>query len=401
QIPKIYGEETIEYFRKIASTAHTIFDKVIKEYREKEDYRKLFPFSKELEELMLLPMQYEGYLAIARMDIFYNEDTGDFKFCEVNADGTASMLRDAEMRRALIHNPAHQEVIRHYDFEVFELFDTWVKAFMDLYNTYPKKRQKPNVALVDFLEYSTICDFWEFAQRFQEAGFNCEICDIRSLEYRDGALYSATGNRIDAVYRRVVTADLMAHYEEASALLNCVRDDNVFMAGAFCTQAIHSKNLFRVLHLDRTKSFLTEEEREFVEKHIPKTFVYSTGSIDPEEIRKNKDHYIIKPMDAYASRGIYAAGREYTQEDWDRVTVELLDKGYVCQEFCEQYVLDNIDYAWGDGEWHPFLNMTGLYVYNGEFAGIHMRMAEGDGIIVAFENERTAPLYVVKGRKED
>ena len=78
----------------------------------------------------------------------------------------------------------------------------------------------------------------------------------------------------------------------------------------------------------------------------------------------------------------------------------LYGKGYVCQEYCRQYLTENIDFAWGDGAWHPFMNMQGLYVYNGVFSGFLMRMACGENIIVAHENERTAPVFVVKGRRK-
>ena len=104
-----------------------------------------------------------------------------------------------------------------------------------------------------------------------------------------------------------------------------------------------------------------------------------------------------KPMDAYASKGIYAAGREYDQQAWKELCADLYGKGMVCQEYCTQYMTPNIDYAWGDGEWHPYINMPGLYSYNGQFAGILMRMACEEKIIVAHENERTAPVFVVKG----
>ena len=399
QIPKIFDEETIAEFRRIGEITHRIFGKVIQEYRTHADFRKLFPFSKELEELMLLPAPYDGFLPIARFDLFYNEETGEFMFCEINADGTAAMLRDPELRRALIHNPAHQAVIREYDLEPFELFDSWVHTFLDLYNTYPKKKEDPQVAIVDFLENATLRDFEEYARHFQQAGIRCEVCDIRSLTYRGGVLYSAAGNPVDAIYRRAVTADVMDHYDEVTDFLDAVRDDAVFLAGAFATQVVHSKWLFYILHLERTKSILTEEERAFVEKHVPLTLEFSADHISLEEVRSRKNDFILKPMDAYASKGVYAAGHEYTQDDWNTVTADLYNTGYICQQYCRQYLTENIDFAWGDGEWHPFINMPGLYMYNGAFSGILMRMACDEKIIVAHENERTAPVFLVHGKR--
>ena len=399
QIPKIYDKETIDDFRGIADITCRIFGKVIREYRTHADFRALYPFSKELEELILLPPSYEGFLPIARFDLFYNEDTGDFMFCEINADGTAAMLRDPELRKALIHNPAHQAVIREYDLQPFELFDSWVHTFLDLYETWPKKKADPQIAIVDILENATLRDFEEYARRFQAAGLRCEICDVRSLQYRDGALWSPAGNRIDAIYRRAVTADLMDHYDEITDFLDAVRDGAVFLAGAFETQLVHSKWLFYVLHQERTKSILTAEERAFVEEHIPLTVRFSPEYISLAEVQSHKDDFILKPMDAYASKGIYAAGHEYTQEDWNAVTADLYDKGYICQQYCRQYLTENIDFAWGDGQWHPYINMPGLYMYNGVFSGFLMRMACDEKIIVAHENERTAPVFVARGKR--
>lgn len=399
-IPKIFDEETIEHFRQIVDVSYSIFGKVIRQYRESESYRRLFPFPRELEELILLPPRYDCPLPIARIDIFYHEDTGDFQLCEINTDGTAAMIRDYELRKALIHNPAHQSVIKKYDLVPFELFDSWVRAFLSIYSTYHKKKEHPYVAIVDILENATFKEFEKFAEAFTDAGIDCEICDIRSLKYRDGILYSPEGHPIDAVYRRAVTADIMAHYTEVTDFLDAVRDDAVFVAGSFATQLIHTKWLFYVLHHPDTKAILTDEEYHFVLKHVPRTVELSEKYISLDEVLKNKDQYIIKPMDAYASKGIYASGRECSPTEWEKVVKDLYGKGYICQEYCSQYLTDNIDFAWGDGQWHPYINMPGLYVYNGSFAGILMRAACEEKIITAHENERTLPVFTVMERED-
>ena len=142
---------------------------------------------------------------------------------------------------------------------------------------------------------------------------------------------------VDAIYRRAVTADIMAHYPEVTDFLNAVRDDAVFAAGAFATQIIHTKWLFHVLHLDRTKAFLTESENAFIKAHVPFTTEFSLEYISLDEVREKKDQFMLKPMDAYASKGIYAAGRECTEQKWKELTEKLYGKGYICQQYCEQY----------------------------------------------------------------
>jgi len=400
QIPKIYNEATIERFREIVTVSCRIFEKVIREYREHADYRRLFAFPKALEELILLPPQYDGFLPIARLDLFYHEDTGEFQFCEINTDGTAAMLKDYELQKALIHNPAHRAVSEVYNLRPFELFDTWVNTFLSLYDTYPKKKERPHVAIVDFLENGSLAEFEEFARRFQKAGISCEICDIRALRYSNGRLYSESGDQIDAIYRRAVTADVMSHYGEVTDFLNAVRDDAVFLVGAFSTQLIHTKWLFYVLYHARTMAFLTKEEQLFIQEHVPFTVEFASEYISLETVLTKKDAFILKPMDAYASKGVYAAGRDHEQASWERIARDLYGKGYICQQYCEQYFTDNIDFAWGDGEWRPYMTMPGLYAYNGVFSGVLLRMGCGGNTIKPGINERTVPVLTAHGRRD-
>jgi len=53
QIPKVIDEQTVEQFQAITEMTIRVFDKVIEEYRKNPEYRGLFPFSKELEDLIL------------------------------------------------------------------------------------------------------------------------------------------------------------------------------------------------------------------------------------------------------------------------------------------------------------------------------------------------------------
>ena len=42
--------------------------------------------------------KYDCNIPIARIDIFYDEETGGFKFCEFNTDGTSAMNEDRELK---------------------------------------------------------------------------------------------------------------------------------------------------------------------------------------------------------------------------------------------------------------------------------------------------------------
>ena len=324
-IPKIYTKETVTKFSDTVKTMYGICIKVIKEYINSADYRKLFPFSKQLEELILVPNGYNSLLPVARFDIFFHEDTNNFYFCEINTDGTSGMNENKILAEMFTNNFAHKEIIKKYNFNQFEMFDSWVKTFLSLYDTYENKITNPNIAIIDFLDKATIREFEEFAKHFQKTGLNCEICDIRELKFENGKLFSKHGYRIDAVYRRAVTSDILNNITEIKPFIDAVKEKAVFLAGSFCTQIIHNKYFFNVLFNERTKSFLSEEENLFVKQHIPYTVLFSKEFTDSETVIKNKNEYILKPIDSYASNGVFA-GVEFDDITWQQKVTELYNK---------------------------------------------------------------------------
>ena len=206
-IPKIFKRVDIERFKSLTESFYVIFEKVIDHYIENPEYRKLFPFSKELEELILSDPLCESRIPITRMDIFYNEETLDYKFCEINTDGSSAMIEDFELSKAFSLNNIPRELLGNV--RSFELFDTWVTTVSRLYRSYPKKRKNPTLAIVDFLDRAYLPEFYEFEKRFKKYGYKTIICDIKKLSYKDGVLYSEDGERIDIIYRRAVTVDIL------------------------------------------------------------------------------------------------------------------------------------------------------------------------------------------------
>lgn len=393
-IPKIFTEKEIGFFRKVVDTTYGILEKVIREYLRNPEYRKIFPFSKELEELILVPNLYDSLLPIARFDIFFNEEDWSFKFCEINTDGTSAMNEDYVLNQALILNNAHQEMLKKYSFRSFELYDSWVKTFMELCATYEKRVEHPYVVITDFMDHCCVNEFEEFASRFRKAGYETEICNIRDMTYRDNVLYSARGHRIDVIYRRAVTCDIMAHYQEIQPFIQAVKDQNVCLIGSLCTQIPHNKWLFKILREEPTLSLLDQEERAFVHDHIPYTNLMDDRYCTREDLEADKDRWIIKPLDSYASRGVFA-GIDFTREEWKKLVDKHWNQNYIFQEYYHPYRTDNICFRDKVPQFIPYTNMSGLYVYNGKFSGIYSRLSSG-GIISSQYNERAVATLVAK-----
>ncbi len=409
-VQKIYSEEEIAKFREIVRMTHTICCKAIRHYIDDPAYRRLFAFPPELEELILADAGYPDELPMARFDIFYHEDSGAFKFCEINTDGTSAMNESYVLEQINILNPAHQAVLRQYELQSFELFDTWVKTFLTLYEKYRSQRlsegrqcpKRPNVAIVDFLDRAMITEFYEFARRFQQAGINAQVLDIRDLRYEGGMLISPEGEPVDAIYRRAVTSDVMDGYADVQPLVQAVRDGKVFLCGAFRSQVVHTKRFFTVVHLPETRAILTEAENRFVAEHVPHTFDLTEeglagAGLTLADVLNDKDRWILKPNDSYGSDSV-SDGKGCTQQEWEALVHRVYGRGFICQEYAPQYATDNVDFANGDGQFRPHINMSGLFSYNGEFPGVYTRQSAGT-IITSYVTERNVVSYVVKGKK--
>jgi glutathionylspermidine synthase len=221
---------------------------------------------------------YRTLLPVCRLDIFLNEETGAFKFCEFNADGSSAMNENAELYRTYRNTLLYREMDKKYRQREFELFDSWVETFLSIWRETGRRPAAPGtlpaVAIVDYLEKgSSSAEFDAFREAFARAGCPAYVAEIRDLRYEDGRLLTVDGHVIDAVYRRAVTSDIMAHRGEVQAFLQAARDRNVVLIGDFCTQVVHDKVLFRILHDPRTAAFLTPEENAYIAAYVPYTAI--------------------------------------------------------------------------------------------------------------------------------
>ncbi len=398
-LPKLFTRKETAIFDRAITTLYGIFDKVTAEYERNEAYRLLFGFPEELEALILRDPGYHCNIPIARIDIFYHEETGDFRFCEFNTDGTSAMNEDRELNTAFEHSRAFQEFRRIHPLHSFELFDTWVEEALKLYREYAgDKEALPSVAIVDFMENATTNEFLIFRERFEKKGCQTVLCDIRKLRWDGKNCLSEDGTKIDLIYRRAVTSDILAHFDEVTDFLSAVRAGAVCLLGDFRTQIVHNKILFKILHMPETKRLLSGEEKTFIRAHVPLTI--SLDELDDpayawvkKDAYSRKDNWIIKPEDSYGSLGVHAGVELEDQEAWNRLLDESRGQHYILQQFNEPYRLPNIDLLNESTGWVSTSNLTGLFVYNNKFSGIYSRISF-DKMISTQYNEMSLPTIV-------
>lgn len=403
-LPKLFTKREIKAFDDAVSELYGIFDKVYAEFERSEAYRRLFDFPQELNELILCEKKYSCNIPIARIDIFYNEETGDFKFCEFNTDGTSAMNEDRELNIAFSRTEAYKEFAKAHRLSSFELFDTWVDEVLVLYREFmanePSEKEFPNVAIVDFMENATENEFVVFAERFKQRGCQAEICDIRNIRWDGRKCTTPSGMEVDVIYRRAVTSDILSHMDEVRDFIEAAKSRRVCLLGDFRTQIAHNKVLYKILHMEETMRLLSRREQVFVKAHVPYTIaldeVFAPGNEQLlADVLENKDGWIIKPEDSYGSRGVHAGVEHEDKDEWARLLKENMNSRYILQAFNNPYELLNVDFTEDDYRWVNASNLTGLFVYNEKLSGVYSRISFVKMISTQY-SEMSSPTLLVE-----
>ena len=388
-MPRLYNKETLDTFTYVSETSHRILTKVMRAYLANPEYRKIFDFDQRLVDLILLPRNYDALLPFARVDLFLDEETGDMTFCEFNGDGSSGMNENREITASLKDSAALAAFAEHHSIRTCNesLFAGWVDEFLKIYDSYTHKVEKPHFAIVDFLENAITEEFKIFSQLFAERGIQCSVYDVRDLHF-DGenlvgvkAYYGEENLPIDAIWRRSVTNDIIDNWEASQPLIEAVKAEKVALIGSFAGHIVHDKQIFQVLFKPETQALLTDEENEFVKKTVPFTAFLDDAHVNMDEIKAEPAKWIIKPTDAYGSKDVYA-GIDFTPEEWaqliDTYANEAAGAPFLVQRYCVPFQTKTLP-LYGteeDAETEPKLykNLSGLYLYNGRFAGVFSRL---------------------------
>lgn len=405
-IPRLFNDESWETFKTVAETTHRILCKVIEHYLAEPGYRDVFSFDERLQELILLPRGYRDTLPFARIDVFLNEDDMTCGFCEFNGDGSAGMNENREITNSIVDTATFKAFAETHNVELCEFFDSWVEQFIAIFEESDHYVKHARFAICDYLECGVVDEFKMFATYFARHGYECVVCDVRDLTFKDGVLYDKEGLPINAIWRRCVTNDVLTYWDESQDLIEALRNEAVALIGSFAGHLVHDKQIFEALRHPKTKAILTVEENEFVEQHIPRTVFLDEHEIDLSEVRANKDAWIIKPTDNYGARDVYD-GLSATQEEWDALIDRFANSAsgapFIVQTYLMPYKthtlapdakIESLADNEIDRKGTYYNNLSGLYLFNGHFTGVFSRLGPHPTISKEHEGMTAASIHV-------
>ncbi|MCK8828428.1 circularly permuted type 2 ATP-grasp protein [Natroniella acetigena] len=389
--PFFFSSLENDKFKELTAQMATILTKVIDRYLTDQEFRSYFGFSKDLEELILVDPGYDSYFPMARFDIFYHGPE-EFKFCELNADGSSGMVKTNTLEKYFLDAAVVKDFATNYSFEYYELLDSWVDTLLSNYRQFGGQLERPNIGIMDFEGYGMVSEFKCFKKILNQKGYSTQIIDPRELTYDGIDLYN-DDFRVDLIYRRAVTLDLMEHYQEIDSFLAAYRNQDVCVVGPIRSQIIHNKIIFSILHNQKQIDFLDQAEKEFIKQHIPLTFTYQPANKKlVKQVKNNKERFVLKPMDLYGAQGV-VIGKDVTEQEWQTKLEEIESGTYLVQEYCSLPSRDLAVFADGELKFEKFKYILGLFLYNHEFKGVYTRAGQKD-IIASATGCVTQPNFV-------
>ena len=395
-LPRIFDGADLDSFNHAVEHMMSLCNRVIELYETEQSVREYFGFDPRLDELIRIPHYYETKVPMGRFDIFYY-GPGSYQFCELNADGASAMNEEFELSKIL----AHSKAMKSFEFvkapETFELFESWVVEVKEIYKSYCENKSIPfvegasfNVGIIDILEKGSPLEFEMFQDAFLQNGLKAKIIDARDLVFKEGALWSGDF-KVDCVYRRLVTKDLMDAYDQILPFIEGIKSGAACLIGPIKTQIIHTKRYFEALYSETIQKHLSQAEIEFIKAHVPFTAPLTRESAYLE----SKDDYIIKPVDYYASKGV-CAGRDYDASSWETLLHDKYNGDYIIQKYCPYALVENIVLENEVLKAETFRHITGMFVYNGKLKGIYSR-AGRNAIISGLHDGFTLSSLVLRG----
>lgn len=223
------------------------------------------------------------------------------------------------------------------------------------------------------------------AELFQQAGARARVVSPEQLEYRKGKL-SAGDFQIDIVFRRLLTRELLVHYDLSHPFLLAYRDRAVCVVNDFRSELAQRRVLFELLTDESVTARLPAADRKLIRTFVPWTRLvtqrktkYKDQDVDlPEFIRRSREQLVLRPNDHECDQRVFV-GAEMNASAWDRAVRLALRTPYVVQErfSCGRQMFPI--YQYGELQMKETEVSVHPHVFNGKVQGVSAALATSSG----------------------
>lgn len=242
----------------------------------------------------------------------------------------------------------------------------------------------------------------------ERAGKKVLIGDVRDLERRGGDIY-LDGQRVSSTYNKFRLFGAQHHWGNEAwvdnrVFLEAVANRRILSINNFAAMTIsEDKGVFAAMRLPSVQAALDTREREVVEQNTPATWVLQPGAVNMQgrevelltHLKGNRGDFICKPRSDYRGSGVYS-GRDFTQEDWDKLVDSLPGKNYLVQSRVDAAMVD-VTHTQADGQVGiaPMRIAGGIYFADVVFQGLVARAAPWE-VVNAINHAHVLPIYAIE-----
>src|SRR5262249_49268572 len=219
-------------------------------------------------DLVAVDPGYDDVSVTARLDSFLTPET--YQFVELNAECPAGIAYQDVAAEIFCQLPLMTEFARQHKVTPMHCRQNLLDALLTVFQRVRGHAVEPRIAIVDYKGLPTQREFELFKEFFEKSDFPTTIADPRELEIREGRLCHGDF-KIDLVYRRVLTTELLEKADECQAFIQGYRSNAAVYVNSFRTKYVHKKMLFGILTDERHQKHFTEAERQAIRASIPWT----------------------------------------------------------------------------------------------------------------------------------
>ncbi|HEX8367884.1 MAG TPA: hypothetical protein VF604_05030 [Pyrinomonadaceae bacterium] len=334
--PAFFSRKIYEKITRAAEVLAGAMEKVTFAALENEEIMSELDLTDREERLARINPRYAGICNSSRFDAFVHGE--DFKFLEYNGETPAGIVDQMQIEKVLELIPEVRRFLsenKHWRPQPHvKLLDALVAAYRDSGG----KKEKPNIAVVDWDGVSTYSEFVVLQEFFESEGHRSLIADPHELEY-DNRVLRVGEFEIDIFYKRVVIQEFLEKFPEDNPLSNAYRDGRVCMANSFRTKIPNKKAGFAILSDKKYAYLFTARELEMIEKHIPWTRRVQDAKVDfggkeidlLENLSRERERFLLKPNDDYGGNRI-VLGWETSAGEWETALQNALEGSFIVQE---------------------------------------------------------------------
>src|SRR5882762_8969982 len=380
--PFFLSPEDEQRVRLVAETIAALGERVVAAALEDHVLFAQFRLRPEEERLARLHAGYGFASTASRLDAFLLPDS--LKFAEYNGESPAGAGYTETLAEIFRGLPVMKEFAKKYEMHSYPLSAKLLDALVTSYLDWGGTSKRPQMLITDWREVPTWSEFEILKERFEKMGVPVELADPRELQF-DGKQLTASGKKIDLVYRRVLLNDIVARVAECKALVDAVAANAVCVANHFRCKIPHVKAFFAVLTDERNDGLFSFGERELIRKHVPWTRVvadvrtahYGESIELLKFLRSARENLVLKPSDEYGGTGV-KLGWESSEADWDASIATAVAATQGCWIVQERIPIRREVFPWiqanGAVEFRDMLVDFAPYLFRGKMSGFLTRL---------------------------